>query len=144
MMVEWLKLNYETIIIVAVLLFVVALIIRGIINDRKKGKHICGGNCGTCAAACSMRKPGLSAESDFPNRHFKISVKIDGMVCGMCEAHVNEAFRSRLELEKIVSDAKKGETTIISSIPYSEKRLKEILEPTGYRVVSSSIIPVDE
>ena len=28
----------------------------------------------------------------------KITVKIDGMMCGMCESHMNDTFRQRAKL----------------------------------------------
>ena len=39
-----------TIIISVILVAIVALIIRGLIQDRKGGKSSCGGSCGTCGA----------------------------------------------------------------------------------------------
>ena len=37
-----------TIIISVILVAIVALIIRGLIQDRKGGKSSCGGSCGSC------------------------------------------------------------------------------------------------
>ena len=34
---------------------------------------------------------------------FETTVKIDGMMCGMCEAHVNDAIRSKLNVKKVTS-----------------------------------------
>lgn len=39
-----------TIIISVILVAIVALIIRGLIQDRKGGKSSCGGSCGSCGA----------------------------------------------------------------------------------------------
>ena len=36
----------------AVLIAAVVLIIKGMIKDRKAGKHSCGCDCGSCAASC--------------------------------------------------------------------------------------------
>ncbi len=140
-MIEWLKTNYGTILIIAVLILIVALIIRGIIRDRKKGKHICGGNCGTCGHVCDMgrEKQFDDINTKIPNTLYTITVKIDGMYCGMCEAHVNEALRNGISLKKVHSDSKKGEAVIVSNLPYSEEKIKEILDPTGYKVISAEI-----
>ena len=43
----------------------------------------------------------------------KITLKIDGMMCGMCEAHMNDAIRKAFNVEKVTSDHKKGVTEII-------------------------------
>lgn len=32
----------------------------------------------------------------------KITVKVDGMQCGMCEAHVNDAVRAALDRKSVV------------------------------------------
>ena len=44
----------------------------------------------------------------------KTTLKIDGMMCGMCEAHMNELIRSNFKVKKVSSSAKDGETVIIS------------------------------
>lgn len=134
---DWIKSNYGTVLIIAVLLLVVALIIRGLIKDRKKGKHICGGNCGSCGNICETgRRDFADEKGKAPDSLYEIKVKIDGMYCGMCEAHVNDAVRSSLDIKKIHSDAKKGEAVIVSKLPYSEAKIREILDPTGYKVLS--------
>ncbi|MCR4676337.1 MAG: FeoB-associated Cys-rich membrane protein [Sphaerochaetaceae bacterium] len=43
--------NLSTLIVALVILAVVALIIRGIIKDKKKGKNSCGHKCSGCALA---------------------------------------------------------------------------------------------
>lgn len=43
-----------TIIVLAVLMLIVGLIIRGMIRDKKKGKSLqCGGDCSRCGGHCS-------------------------------------------------------------------------------------------
>lgn len=44
----------------------------------------------------------------------KIVVKVDGMQCGMCEAHVNEAVRAAFPVKKVTSSHAKGETVILT------------------------------
>lgn len=45
---------------------------------------------------------------------YKTTVTIDGMMCGMCESHINNAIRNKITVKKISSSHKKGETVIIS------------------------------
>ena len=40
----WITANAGNIIVVAVLVLVVGLVVRGMIRDRRAGKHICGGD----------------------------------------------------------------------------------------------------
>ena len=65
----------------------------------------------------------------------KTTLKIDGMACGMCEAHVNDALRKAFDIKKISSSHSKGETVIISEQPLSHTVLEETLAPTGYRLL---------
>lgn len=57
-MLAWLSANLINIVLVAVILLVVALLIRGMVRDRKAGKRSCGGNCAGCGACsgCSCCK----------------------------------------------------------------------------------------
>ncbi len=62
----------------------------------------------------------------------KTTLKIDGMMCGHCEAHVNDTIRNTFEVKKVESSHKKGETIIISEEPLSEDKIKEAIKSTGY------------
>ena len=52
-MLSWLQANLVSILVGLVLLGVVALIVRRLVLDRKAGRHICGGSCGSCGGGCS-------------------------------------------------------------------------------------------
>ena len=39
-------------------------------------------------------------------------VKVDGMMCGMCEGHINDAIRSHFQVRKVSSSHSKGQTVI--------------------------------
>ena len=39
-------------------------------------------------------------------------VKVDGMMCGMCEGHINDAIRSHFQVKKVSSSHSKGQTVI--------------------------------
>ena len=51
----------------------------------------------------------------------KITVQVDGMVCGMCEAHVNDAVRKAFPVKKVASSHSKGETVILTEIDIAEE-----------------------
>jgi len=51
-MLTWLQANLGSIVVVLFLLLVVALIVRRLALDKKAGKHICGGSCGSCGGGC--------------------------------------------------------------------------------------------
>ena len=43
------------------------------------------------------------------------TLKVDGMMCGMCESHINEVVRKTAQVEKVTSSHTKGETVIVSA-----------------------------
>ena len=56
-MFTWLSANLVNIVLIAVLVLIVGLLIRGMIRDRKAGKSACGGSCASCGAcgACGKK-----------------------------------------------------------------------------------------
>ena len=62
----------------------------------------------------------------------KTTLKIDGMMCGMCESHVNTAIRNNFKVKKVNSSHSAGETEIISDEPLDEGRIKSVIGETGY------------
>ena len=71
----------------------------------------------------------------------KTVLKIDGMMCGMCESHMNDAIRNAFEVKKVSSSRAKGETEIISEEPLDEKKLTEVVKNTGYTLNGISSEP---
>ena len=67
----------------------------------------------------------------------KTTVKVDGMMCGMCESHVNDAVRRAFQVDKVTSSHSKGETVIISDGPVDEAKLKTAISATGYKGITS-------
>ena len=65
----------------------------------------------------------------------KTTVKVDGMMCGMCESHVNDAVRNAIEVKKVSSSHKKGTTEILTEQPVDEEKVKSAIEATGYKVL---------
>ena len=52
----------------------------------------------------------------------KITVKVDGMMCGMCESHINDAIRRAFPIQKVTSSHTKGETVILCEQEIDEMR----------------------
>ena len=63
------------------------------------------------------------------------TLKIDGMMCGMCETHVNDAIRGALPVKKVRSSHRSGQTEILSESPLDEDVLRSALERIGYRLI---------
>lgn len=66
----------------------------------------------------------------------KITVKIDGMACTMCESHINDCVRNRFKVKSVKSSHTKGECNIITENEIDENELKSQIEETGYKVIS--------
>lgn len=60
------------------------------------------------------------------------TVKVSGMACSMCEAHINDAIRGAFPVEKVTSSHSKGETVILSKEPLDENALCTAIDATGY------------
>lgn len=74
----------------------------------------------------------------------KTIVKTEGMMCGMCEKHVNNAISRAIVTENITSSFKTGETQIISETALDETKLREAVEAEGYKVVSVICEPYEK
>ena len=71
----------------------------------------------------------------------KTTLQIDGMMCSMCESHVNDAVRNAFSVKKVASSHKKGTCEIVSEEPPEEAKLRAAIEATGYRVLSCASEP---
>ncbi|MBQ7433839.1 MAG: heavy-metal-associated domain-containing protein [Lachnospiraceae bacterium] len=74
----------------------------------------------------------------------KMTLDVDGMMCGMCEAHVNDAIRKVFEVKKVTSSHSKGQTEIIAEEPLDEEKLKEAIDSTGYKVLGVKTEPYEK
>ena len=75
---------------------------------------------------------------------YKTTVKIDGMMCGMCESHINDAIRTKISVKKVSSSHKKGETVIISENRLSTDMITAALDGSGYTVMSVTCEPYEK
>ncbi|PWL81678.1 MAG: ATPase P [Clostridia bacterium] len=75
---------------------------------------------------------------------YKTVIKIDGMMCGMCEAHICDCVRRTLPAKKVTASHGKGVCTFLSETPPDAAALKEAIGKTGYTVQSIDTVPADE
>lgn len=72
----------------------------------------------------------------------KITVKINGMMCGMCEAHIKDTIRREFpDAKKVAASKSSGEATFVTENPVDEKKLTEAINATGYEFVSFASEP---
>ncbi|MBQ1439598.1 MAG: ATPase P [Solobacterium sp.] len=69
----------------------------------------------------------------------QIILGIDGMMCGMCEAHVNDCVRNHFKVKKVTSSKAKKQTVILAEEVIPEADLRAAIDPTGYTVTSYAV-----
>ena len=74
----------------------------------------------------------------------QMTLKIDGMACGMCGAHINDAIRSHFNVKKVSSNHSKGETIVQCEEPLEEERLRVVIAETGYELKGVKVAPCEE
>ena len=62
----------------------------------------------------------------------KITLGVDGMMCGMCESHVNDAVRKAFPVKKVTSSHGKGQTVILTEQDLDEQAVRDAVNATGY------------
>lgn len=73
-----------------------------------------------------------------------ITLGIEGMACGMCEAHINEAVRNAFQVKKVTSSHVKKQTVILAQQDIPEQELKDVVAKAGYSVVSADSRPYEK
>ena len=70
----------------------------------------------------------------------QMTLKIDGMQCGMCESHVNDTLRAAFPLKKVSSSHSKGETVLVTAEEIPEDALRRrrmgFYQRNGFRPLS--------
>lgn len=74
----------------------------------------------------------------------KTTLKIDGMMCGMCESHINDTIRNSFKIKKVTSSHTKETAEIISENALDKTALKEAIGKTGYKVLEVKTEPYEK
>ena len=74
----------------------------------------------------------------------KTTVKIEGMMCGMCEAHVNDAIREHFQTKKVEASRTKKQAEILSDEALDAEALKQVINDTGYEALSVETEPYEK
>ena len=72
------------------------------------------------------------------------TLSIDGMMCGMCESHINDCIRRSCAVKKVSSSHSKGQTVILSEAPLDEDKLKDVIKETGYELTGIQVAAAPE
>ena len=72
----------------------------------------------------------------------KTTLKIDGMMCSMCEAHLNEVIRKAVPgAKKVSASHTRGEASFVSEEAPDAAGLREAIAATGYTCTGISTEP---
>ena len=75
----------------------------------------------------------------------KTTMKIDGMMCGMCEAHVCDVIRNTVPSAKKVSAShSKGEASFLTEDIFDTDQLIKAVNATGYTCMSVESAPYEK
>ena len=73
---------------------------------------------------------------------FKTTLNIEGMMCGMCEAHISDVIRKTVpDAKKVYASHSKGIATFLSEAIPSEEELKNAIAKTGYSCLAVESVP---
>ena len=72
------------------------------------------------------------------------TLKIDGMMCGMCESHINDAVRQDCPVKKVTASHSKGTCVILSEEPLDEAKLRDTIDATGYTLLDIQSQPCEK
>lgn len=74
----------------------------------------------------------------------RYTVTVEGMQCGMCEAHVNDAIRKAFPVKKVESSHGKNRTVVLTAEPIDEEALKAVINRTGYAALRVQSEPYEK
>lgn len=72
----------------------------------------------------------------------KTTMKIDGMMCGMCEAHICDAIRNAVpSAKKVTASRSKKEASFLTEEAVDTDILKTAIDATGYTCLGVESAP---
>jgi len=75
----------------------------------------------------------------------KTTLKIEGMSCGMCEAHICDTIRKAVPgAKKVAASHGKGVASFLSEGQIPEAQLKNAIDATGYTCLSMETSPYEK
>jgi Cu2+-exporting ATPase len=67
------------------------------------------------------------------------TMKIEGMMCGHCEAHVKKALEATEGVDSAVVSHENGTAVLTMSAEVSDDELKSAVEAEGYKVLAVEV-----
>ena len=75
----------------------------------------------------------------------KTTLTIEGMMCGMCEAHVCDAIRKAIpSAKKVTASRRKGEAYFLTEDEVDAEQLKAAIDSTGYTCLGMNSVSYEK
>ncbi len=75
----------------------------------------------------------------------KTTLKIEGMMCGMCEAHICDAIRKAVpSAQKVTASRSKKEASFLTEDSVDADLLKSAIDATGYTCLDIDSVPYEK
>ena len=75
----------------------------------------------------------------------KTTLKIEGMMCSMCEAHVSDAIRKAVpSAKKVTASRSKKEASFLTEDSVDAELLRSAIDATGYTCLSVQSAPYEK
>ena len=75
----------------------------------------------------------------------KTTMKIEGMMCGMCEAHISDAIRKAVpSAKKVTASRSKKEASFLTEDAVDTETLKAAIAATGYTCLGVEAAPYEK
>lgn len=74
----------------------------------------------------------------------KTTLKINGIMCENCVAHVNETIKNEFDINKVTTSKENGISEVISDNELSEEKLREVISREGYEVTEVMSEPYEK
>ena len=75
----------------------------------------------------------------------KTTLHIDGMMCSMCEAHINDVIRKSVPgAKKVAASHTKGEASFLTEDAVDEDKLRAAIAATGYTCLAVKTEPYEK
>ena len=72
----------------------------------------------------------------------KTTLRIEGMMCGMCEAHICDAIRKAApNAKKVTASRTKKEASFLTEEPVAAALMKAVIDETGYTCLGVECAP---
>ena len=76
---------------------------------------------------------------------YKTVIRIDGMMCSMCESHICDAIRRAIPAARQVTASKgKKEASFLTEQPVAPDALKAAIDATGYSCLGIQSVPCEK